>query len=103
MANQQYKDIDIPKNGSYYPIEYIERPNREEALISLGLDPNKKHILHVGLFTPRKNQKEFFEYAKFLPEYEFHSVGNQADNFKHYWEPLMEDKPDNLTWWNERT
>ena len=99
---QQYKDIDIPKTVAYYPIDYIERPNREEALISLGLDPNKKHILHVGLFTPRKNQKEFFEYAKFLPEYEFHSVGNQADNFKHYWEPLMEDKPDNLTWWNER-
>ena len=99
---QQYKDIDIPKTVAYYPIDYIERPNREEALISLGLDPNKKHILHVGLFTPRKNQKEFFEYAKFLPEYEFHSVGNQADNFKHYWEPLMKDKPDNLTWWNER-
>ena len=40
---------------------------------------------------------------KSLPEYEFHSVGNQADNFKWYWEPLMESKPDNLTWWDERT
>ena len=59
--------------------------------------------MHIGLFTSRKNQKEFFEYAKALPEYEFHSVGNQADNFKWYWEPLMQDKPDNLTWWNERT
>jgi len=100
---QQYKDIDIPKTVVYYPIEYIERPNREEALRALGLDPNKKHVLHVGLFTPRKNQKEFFEYARFLPDYEFHCLGNQADNFKWYWEPLMEDKPDNLTWWNERT
>jgi len=100
---QQYKDIEIPKVLVEYPIEYIDRPNREEALKELGLDPNKKHVLHVGLFTPRKNQKEFFEYAKFLPEYEFHCLGNQADNFKHYWEPLMQNKPDNLTWWNERT
>ena len=99
----QYKDIGIPKVLVEYPIEYVERPDRQEALEKLGLDPNKKHILHIGLFTPRKNQAEFFEYAKALPQYEFHCVGNQADNFKHYWEPLMNDKPDNLTWWNERT
>jgi len=100
---QQYKNIDVPQTVVYYPIEYVKRPNRKEALRALGLDPNKKHVLHVGLFTPRKNQKEFFEYARFLPDYEFHCVGNQADNFKHYWEPLMENKPNNLTWWNERT
>lgn len=99
----QYKDIDIPKVVVEYPIEYVKRPNREEALQKLGLDPSKKHILHIGLFTPRKNQAEFFEYAKTLSQYEFHCVGNQADNFKHYWEPLMNTKPDNLTWWNERT
>lgn len=99
----QYKNIDIPKVLVEYPIEYIERPDRQEALQKLGLDPNKKHILHIGLFTPRKNQAEFFKYAKALPEYEFHCVGNQADNFRHYWEPLMNDKPSNLTWWNERT
>jgi hypothetical protein len=99
----QYKDIDIPKVVVEYPIEYVERPDRTESLKKLGLDPNKKHILHIGLFTPRKNQAEFFAYAKALPQYEFHCVGNQADNFKHYWGPLMDDKPDNLTWWNERT
>jgi glycosyltransferase involved in cell wall biosynthesis len=99
----QYNDIDIPKVLVEYPIKYIERPDRQEALQKLGLDPDKKHILHIGLFTPRKNQAEFFAYAKALPQYEFHCVGNQADNFKHYWEPLMNDKPDNLTWWNERT
>ena len=98
----QYKDIDIPKKVVYYPIEYKERPNREEALRALGLDPNKKHVLHVGLFTPRKNQAEFFEYARMLPDVQFHSVGNQADNFKWYWEPLMKDVPPNITWWNER-
>jgi len=99
----QYKDLDIPKSLVEYPIEYVNRPNRKKSLEKLGLDPTKKHILHIGLFTPRKNQQEFFEYAKALPEYEFHCVGNQAENFKHYWEPLMEDKPNNLTWWNERS
>ena len=99
----QYKDINIPKVLVEYPIEYIDRPDRVEALQKLGLDPNKKHVLHIGLFTPRKNQAEFFEYAKMLPDVEFHCVGNQADNFKWYWKPLMETKPDNVTWWNERT
>ncbi len=99
----QYKNIDIPKILVEYPIEYTLRPDRVSALKRLNLDPSKKHILHIGLFTSRKNQKEFFEYARALPEYEFHSVGNQADNFKWYWEPLMKEKPDNLTWWDERT
>ena len=99
----QYKNIDIPKILVEYPIEYTARPDRVNALKRLNLDPSKKHILHIGLFTSRKNQKEFFEYANSLPEYEFHSVGNQADNFKWYWEPLMENKPNNLTWWGERT
>ena len=100
---EQYKNIDVPQEVIYYPIEYKERPNREEALSALGLDPNKKHVLHVGLFTPRKNQSEFFEYARLLPDVEFHSVGNQADNFRDYWEPLMSNKPSNVTWWNERS
>jgi glycosyltransferase involved in cell wall biosynthesis len=99
----QYKDVDIPQILVEYPIEYVDRPDRTKALEELGLNPDKKHILHVGLFTPRKNQKEFFEYAKALPDYEFHCLGNQADNFKFYWEPLMKEKPNNLTWWNERT
>ncbi len=100
---QQYKNIDnIPKILVEYPIEYKDRLDRKKTLEGLGLDPSKKHILHVGLFTPRKNQAEFFEYAKKLPNYEFHCLGNQADNFKFYWEPLMNNKPPNITWWDER-
>ena len=99
----QYKSIDVPSVLIEYPIEYIERPDRTEALRKLHLDPTKKHILHVGLYTSRKNQAEFFEYAKAFPEYEFHSLGNRADNFKWYWEPLEQNTPPNLTWWNERT
>jgi glycosyltransferase involved in cell wall biosynthesis len=100
---QQYKNINVPSVLVEYPIEYIERPNREEALRNLQLDPAKKHVLHVGLYTSRKNQAEFFEYAKQFPDVEFHSLGNRADNFKWYWEPLAKDQPSNLTWWNERS
>ena len=99
---QQYKNLDIPKILVEYPIEYKSRPDRTQALKHLNLDPSRIHILHVGLFTPRKNQAEFFEYAKSLPQYHFHCVGNQAGNFAHYWKPLMENKPDNITWWDER-
>jgi glycosyltransferase involved in cell wall biosynthesis len=101
----QYKDINIPSVLVEYPIEYIDRPDRTEALKKLGLDPEYKHVLHIGLFTPRKNQKEFFDYARALKDEKiiFHCVGNQADNFKWYWEPLMKDKPENVVWWNERT
>lgn len=100
---EQYKNINVPSVLVEYPIEYKKNKNKEEACKRLKLDPKKKHILNVGLFTPRKNQAEFFEYAKKFPEYEFHCVGNQAGNFKHYWEPLMKEKPSNLTWWGERS
>jgi glycosyltransferase involved in cell wall biosynthesis len=98
----QYRNVNIPQTIVYYPIEYKERPDRTEALKSLGLDPSKKHILHVGLFTPRKNQAEFFEYARKFPDVEFHCLGNQAGNFQHYWQPLMEKKPINVYIWGER-
>jgi len=99
----QYKDINVPSVLVEYPIEYKENRNRDEACKRLGLDPNKKHIIHVGLFTPRKNQAEFFEYAKALPEYEFHCIGNLAENFAFYWEPLKTNPPKNLKIWGERS
>lgn len=97
--------LNIPSEVVEYPIEYKKRPDRTEALTKLGLDPNKFHILHVGLFTPRKNQAEFFEYAKSLTSYniQFHSVGNMADNFRNYWEPLIADKPDNVILHGEKS
>jgi FkbM family methyltransferase len=78
---------------------------REELLTKLGLDPNKKHVINVGLFTPRKNQAEVIEYARMLKDYpiQFHFIGNQADNFQQYWQPLMKDFPSNCKWWGERS
>lgn len=108
VSNYQIKNISklgIPCVLTEYPIEYKKRPNREEALTSLGLDPSYKHVINVGLFTPRKNQAEVFEYARNLKDYriKFHFIGNQADNFKFYWEPLMKDVPENCMVWGERS
>jgi FkbM family methyltransferase len=101
----EYKKLNIPCELVEYPIEYKEKTkSREDLLKERGLDPNKKHVITVGLFTPRKNQAEVIEYARFLKDYpiQFHFIGNQADNFKHYWEPLMKDFPSNCKWWGER-
>jgi FkbM family methyltransferase len=104
---EEYKKLSgIPCELVEYPIEYrTPTKSRNQALLDLGLDPNKKHVITVGLFTPRKNQAEVIEYAKALKDYpiQFHFIGNQADNFKHYWEPLMKDFPDNCKWWGERS
>lgn len=101
---KQFEPLGIPMELVEYPIEYQIRPNREETLKELGLDPTKKHILNVGLWTSRKNQAEVIKYAQMLinEDIEFHFVGNQADNFKWYWEPLMHDLPNNCKVWGER-
>ena len=98
------RELNIPSTLVEYPIEYKKRPERNEALKKLNLDPSYKHVINVGLFTSRKNQAEIFEYAKKLLDYKikFHFIGNQAENFKSYWEPLMEEKPDNCIVWGER-
>ena len=88
-----------------YPIENLRKISKEEAQSKLGLDREYKHVLNVGLFTPGKNQKEIFEIAKsFLnKKVKFHFVGNQAENFKECWQPLMQNKPENCIIWRERS
>jgi FkbM family methyltransferase len=101
-----YKKFDVPCDVVEYPIENkVRTKTREEALRDLGLDPTLKHVINVGLFTPRKNQAEIIEYARTLQNYpiQFHFIGNQADNFKFYWESLMKNLPSNCKWWGERT
>ena len=74
-----------------------------EAKWQLGMDSGKKHVINVGLWTKGKNQGEGLSIARKLPNVEFHFIGNQAGNFKEYWEPLMKDVPENVTIWGERT
>jgi FkbM family methyltransferase len=102
----EYIKLGIPTDLVEYPIKYKTRTNtREQAQRKLGLDPTLKHVINVGLFTPRKNQAEVIEYARRLSgqPIQFHFIGNQADNFKDYWEPLMQNFPSNCKWWNERS
>jgi glycosyltransferase involved in cell wall biosynthesis len=91
----------IPNDIWEYPIKDYYK-DQKLAQEFLKLDPDKKHVLMVGLFTPGKNQGEIFKIAKQLPEIQFHFVGNQAPNFAEYWEPLMKNKPDNCIVWGER-
>jgi FkbM family methyltransferase len=100
----RYSMYDIPYEIIEYPIDVV-KPNKEWAQKELMLDPDWKHVVTVGLFTERKNQGYVFEMAKRLKDEKilFHFIGNQADNFRHYWEPLMKDKPDNCIVWGERS
>ena len=89
------------------PIEIINheiKPGLRDRsfLQSLSLDPNKKHVLQVGLWSKRKNQSETIEIAKKLPNIEFHFVGSLTDNYKDYWEPLLSNLPSNCKVWGER-
>jgi autotransporter strand-loop-strand O-heptosyltransferase len=87
-----------------YPIDPINISTNEklQAKFELGMDSTKKHVINVGLWTKGKNQGEALSLAKKLPNIEFHFIGNQAGNFKDYWEPLMKNVPENVTIWGER-
>jgi hypothetical protein len=99
-----YNQFNIPATVVEYPIDYIKR-NKVKAREELGLEHNYKHIVVIGLFTPRKNQKYSFELAEKLSDYKvkFHFIGNQAENFAFYWKPLMDKKPENCIVWGERS
>lgn len=92
----QYINNDTPTEVIEYPINKKDRSKKEKREV-LQLEPNLKHIVVVGLFTPRKNQKYAFELANKLKDYpiKLHFLGNQADNFESYWKPLMDYKVEN--------
>ena len=98
-----FKDFGVPFDIIEYPIDDKE-PNKILSQQQLGLDPEWKHIVNIGLFTPGKNQGYAFEIARLLEDQKikFHFVGNQAGNFEDYWRPIMETKPDNCVVWGER-
>jgi glycosyltransferase involved in cell wall biosynthesis len=99
----QYITLNVPTEVIEYPIDKKVR-NKIERQKDYGLDPEYKHFVTVGLFTPRKNQAYAFQLAERLKNHKikFHFLGNQAGNFANYWEPLMANKPDNCVVWGER-
>ena len=74
------ENIDIPKKIWEVPIIKKQRPNRKSTLTSLGLDPNKLHVLNVGLVCPNKNQKSIFDIAGQTLEkpIQYHFIGNHC-------------------------
>jgi autotransporter strand-loop-strand O-heptosyltransferase len=100
-SSPSYKEvIEFPIDEAYKK-HWLTIYNREE-LEEQGFNFNKKNIVNVGLWTPGKNQAEGIEIARKYPDMDFHFIGNQAINFKHYWEPLMKDLPPNVKVWGER-
>jgi autotransporter strand-loop-strand O-heptosyltransferase len=106
VSDSHPTDLPIPTYVVKYPIEYKESAtDKKSLLVELGLDPSYKHVLNVGLFTPGKNQKEVFDIARMFGDSSnvlFHFIGNTANNFKEYWRPLIDDKPDNCILHGER-
>lgn len=73
----------VQKHG--VPVEVIEHEiykkgekDQERARKILGFDPNKKHVIQVGIFTPRKNQLETAELARNFPDVQFHFIRRSA-------------------------
>ncbi len=99
-----YKEFNIPISVVEYPVDKTGR-NKLVARQYLGLEHDFKHVVIIGLFTPRKNQKYAIELADKVKDYKikFHFIGNQAENFASYWKPLMDKKPDNCIIWGERS
>ena len=83
------------------PKQVIEHPIDKKTVTPFDFGPGK-HVLNVGLWTSGKNQGEAVELAKSMPGIQFHFVGNQAGNFRNYWEPIMKDIPSNVHVWGER-
>lgn len=103
-----FKDVPSYSEVIEFPIEKVQITQQErlEARRELGFGKDKLHVINVGLWTPGKNQGEGIEIAKLLrksnPEIMFHFIGNQAQNFKEYWGPIMKSIPLNVKVWGER-
>ena len=98
------KDKSIKLELIQYPLDtsIISLKSRDRLLEDIGWRLNGEyHIINVGLWTPSKNQSYAIDIAKKCWEkykwtYIFHFIGNQANNFKDYWDPLLVDLPPNI-------
>lgn len=105
----KYKHLKIPFEIIEYPVD-LKKQDKPKYRSKLNLDAGYKHVVIIGLFTPRKNQKYAFELCHRLADYKikFHFLGNQAENFASYWQPLMEwkaedERVNNCVIWGERS
>jgi autotransporter strand-loop-strand O-heptosyltransferase len=101
---ETFSEIDTYKQVIQYPLEnnVCDFNKKAESIKTLGLAEDRINVLNVGLWTKGKNQGEAIEIAKKHPSIDFHFVGNQAINFADYWQPLMNDLPENVKVWGER-
>jgi autotransporter strand-loop-strand O-heptosyltransferase len=100
-----FKELNIYSELLEYPImpKSFEQSQRSEIIERLGFNSNKINVLNVGLWTKGKNQGEGIEIARKYTDIDFHFVGNQAENFKDYWQPLMVNLPENVKVWGEQS
>jgi autotransporter strand-loop-strand O-heptosyltransferase len=114
MCTPYHLETFANRNGLKPVIEYPIIDKRASTLdiarcrAKLGFSIDKIHVLNVGLWTQGKNQSEGINIARIVEashpgQFQFHFVGNQAENFEHYWGPLMKNLPTNVTIWGERT
>ena len=101
---ETFEHIDRVKDLIMYPIENhnVYAVTKKAKALELGFSAKKINVLSVGLWCDNKNQKRVLELAEKHKNFDFHIVGNQADNFLDYWKPLMEKIPTNVKVWGER-
>ena len=83
---EKYKHFNIPTSLLETDIEYKEKDTISSQDF-LKFDPEKYHILNVGILTENKNQEECLRLFDALdnPNLCLHMVGPMAANFEHYW------------------
>jgi hypothetical protein len=104
FSKKQYEEFKIPTEVIEYEHEIPFKIPKKWAQEKLSLDSSFKHVINIGLFTPGKNQREVIELAKTLEDEKiiFHFIGNMAENYKYYWEPIVKNLPKNCKLWGER-
>tara|TARA_R110000744_G_scaffold98512_4_gene190389 strand:+ start:323 stop:1450 length:1128 start_codon:yes stop_codon:yes gene_type:complete len=109
-VNSTFKNQKVDKSLITFPIDPLiqHKETKNKLLEEIGYRlKGEFHIINVGLWTPGKNQNYALEIAQSLYDkygftYIFHFIGNQAPNFKEYWEPLQSKIPPNVNVWGER-
>jgi len=103
-----------PSNGQEILFPIIEHEVSDDLrrksleIFGFDADADQYHLINIGLWTPGKNQGEAIAWARELEasqpgRFQFHFIGNQAQNFEHYWKPLMQDLPANCHIHGERS